>query len=122
MADHSRRVAGLAWAWVDGVQYEVVSEPTWRASRVTRTTLTSMSRTGLYSETIQPGFIAFTARDDGTFRVADFAEMTNVAVTLQLANGKRISGTGMYTVETQEVNSTEATFSVRFEGEDVREG
>lgn len=121
MADNSRRYAGLVWLWIEGVEYEVVSQPQWGVSTVTRTTLSSMRRVGGYSETPKAGFIAATIRDDGTFNVADFQDMTNVSVTLQLANGKRVSGTGLWTVEAVEVDSTEATFAVRFEGEDVRE-
>lgn len=122
MADNSRRLAGVAWMWVDGVSYALAADPTYRVSNITRTTLSGMDRVHGYSETIQPGFIAATLRDEPITSIASFAEMTNVSVSLQLANGKRISGTGMWTVETQEVNSTEATFAVRFEGEDVREG
>lgn len=122
MADNSRRLAGLAWMWIDGVEYSVVGQPQWGVSNVTRTTLKSMRGVDGYSEEVKPGFIAATLRDDGTFRVGDFQDMTHVSVTLQLANGKRISGTGLWTADAQEVDSTEATFAVRFEGEDVREG
>lgn len=122
MADNSRRLAGLVWLWIEGVEYEVVSQPQYGVSSVTRTTLASMRGISGYSETPKPGFIAATIRDDGTFNVRDFQDMTNVSVTLQLANGKRISGSGLWTVEAAEVDSTEATFSVRFEGDDVREG
>ncbi|WP_419900690.1 phage tail tube protein [Roseomonas sp. USHLN139] len=121
MADNSRRLAGTAYLFVDGVQYPIASEPSYRVSTVTRTTLTGMSGVDGYSETPQPGFIAATLRDGPLVSMSDFQDMTNVSVTLQLANGKRVSGTGMWTVETQEVNSTEGTFSVRFEGEDVRD-
>lgn len=121
MADHSKRRGGVGWAWVDGV-YQDVTDATHRLSTVTRTTLVGLNGVHGYSETPQPGFIAFTVRDSNTLRVSDYSDMTNVAVVLQLANGKRISGTGLWTAETQEVNDTEGTFAVRFEGEDVREG
>ncbi|WBV42729.1 phage tail tube protein [Pseudoroseomonas cervicalis] len=121
MADNSRRRGGVAWLWVDGMNFEVVSEPTWGVSSVTRQTLASMSGISGYSETPKAGFIAATIRDTAGMRVKDFEEMTNVSVTLRLASGKEIYGTGMWTVEAPEVNATEGTFAIRFEGEDVRE-
>ena len=121
MADNSRRLAGVGNLYIEGVPYDLVSDPLWKVSDRTRTSLSDMNRVHGYSETIGPGFISATLRDTAGTRLRDFQEMTNVSVSLELASGKRVSGTGMWTVESQEVNSTEATFSVRFEGEDVRE-
>jgi len=121
MADNSRRLAGVGNLYIEGVPYDLVSDPLWKVSDRTRTSLSGMNRVHGYSETIGPAFISATLRDTAGTRLRDFQEMTNVSVSLELASGKRVSGTGMWTVESQEVNSTEATFTVRFEGEDVRE-
>lgn len=122
MVDNSKRLAGLGWLEVDGVGYHVMSEPTWGVSTVERTTLNSMGRRAVgYSESYRPGFIAATILDEVGTKVAGFNEMTNVAVKMTLASGKIVSGTGMWCVGTQEVNSTEATLTIRFEGDSVVE-
>ena len=121
MADNSRRLAGLAWLTIDGVSYPVVSSPTWGVATRKRKTLPGMDRIHGYSEEIVPGFIAVTLRDEAGTSIAGFQDMVSVAVSLELASGKRVSGTGMWTVESAEVDSAEATFAVRFEGEDVAE-
>ena len=50
-----------------------------------------------------------------------FNAMTNVTVTVELANGKTIIGRNMWTVEAQEVKTAEATFEVKWEGFSVEE-
>lgn len=42
--------------------------------------------------------------------------MINVTVTLELANGNVVVGRNMWSTESQEVRTPEATFGVRFEG------
>jgi hypothetical protein len=121
MADNSRRLAGVGTFNINGVQYDLVSDLLWKVSDRTRTTLAGMNRIHGYSETPTAGFISAVLRDTAGTTIRDFQDMTNVAVSAELASGKRVSGTGMWTVDTQEVNSTEATFTVRFEGEDVSE-
>lgn len=121
MSDTSRRRAGVAWLWIDGVEYEVMSQPTWGVSRVRRETMPSMRGVAGYKETPIAGFIAATLLDESGVTVAHFQDMTSVSVTLRLASGKEVSGTGMWTVEAQEVDAAEATFAVRFEGDLVEE-
>lgn len=121
MSGSMSRLGGRAWLWIDGVQYPVVAEPTYGVSKVKRTILKGMDGVHGYSEEVIPGFIAVTLRDEAGTSLSDFQDMTNVSVTLQLANGKRVSGSDMCHVDSAEVNATEATFPVRFEGEDVRD-
>lgn len=121
MADTSRRAAGQAWLTVDGVNFSVTGEPTWRVATVTRETLVSLSGVDGYRETIVPGFISAQIRDTPGIKVRGFQDMTSVAVTLKQANGKQISGTGMWNTEAAEVNAADATLTVRFEGELVEE-
>ena len=45
----------------------------------------------------------------------------NVTVVAELANGKVITGRNMWTVDAQEVKTTDATFPVRWEGISVEE-
>ena len=60
-------------------------------------------------------------RDAGDFLVATVNGMRNVTVVAQLANGKLITGSGMWSVDDQEVDSADAKFDVRFEGPTVTE-
>jgi hypothetical protein len=61
-------------------------------------------------------FISGTLRDSNNLTVNDFNNMTNVTISLELANGKMVTGKGMWTVEAQEVKAQEGTFEVRWEG------
>src|SRR5260363_379159 len=74
-----------------------------------------------YKETPHAGFISATLRDAGGLTVADFNAMTNVTVTVELANGKTVVGRNMWTVETQETKAAEGTFEVKWEGPFVEE-
>lgn len=121
MADTSRRLAGLAYVSIDGVSYPVVSDPNWRVASVTRETMVSMGAVDGYKETVLPGFLEFTLRDTASTNVRGFQDFTSVSVTLRTASGKQITGTGLWTTEASEVNSAEATFKVRFEGNDIEE-
>jgi hypothetical protein len=114
-----RRLAGTASITVDGRTYLLVGDPTYGVSAVRRTTLPGMDGIHGYKDEPIPGFISATLRDVRDLRLEDFNAMTNVSVVLTLNSGKIIAGTGLWTVDAQEVNVTEATFSVRWEGDRV---
>ena len=61
------------------------------------------------------------ALNGGGLTVADINAMTNVQVTCELANGKTIVGGQMWTVESQDVDTSEASFDVTWEGLSVTE-
>jgi hypothetical protein len=119
MSGSMGRSAGRAWIWIDGIQFDLVSQPTWGVATTKKTMLKGMDGLHGYSEEPIPGFIAATLRDNAGLSISEFDAMTDVSVTLELANGKRVSGSNMVCVDTVEVDSTEATFSVRFEAESV---
>lgn len=121
MADTTNRLAGVAYLSVDGQSYMVAGEITYKVSSVKRETLSGPSGVQGYSEMPIPGSISVSLRDAGSLTVANFNAMTNVTVTAELANGKTIIGSGMWTVESQEVKTGEATFDVKFEGPTVEE-
>src|SRR4051794_27000415 len=106
MADTSRRLAGVAFLSVDGRNYMLAGDLEWSPSRVTRETLIGMDAVHGYSEKPYAGFIKATLRDAAGLTIADFNAMTNVTVTIELANGKVVTGRNMWTVEAQSVNST----------------
>ncbi|NNM70171.1 MAG: phage tail protein [Gallionella sp.] len=121
MSDTTNRLAGIAYISVDGVSYMLSADATYKVSRVERESLTGQDRVHGYSEKPIPGMISATLRDAGGLSVAAFNAMTNNTVTLELANGKTVVGRNMWTVESQEVKTAEATFEVKWEGPSVEE-
>jgi hypothetical protein len=121
MADTTNRLAGVAYLTVDGKTFMLSGDLTYKPSKVSRQTLLGQDGVHGYSEMPAAGSISCNVRDSGGLTVADINAMTNVTVVAELANGKTIVGRNMWTVEEQEVNTTEGTFPVRWEGMDVQE-
>ena len=69
-----------------------------------------------YKEMPVAPFVSGSFRDSQGLTVADFNAMTNVTVSVQLANGKLIIGRNMWTVDALEVDTADAKFDVRWEG------
>lgn len=114
-------LAGTAQITVDGTSYMLEGAVKYNASSTRRETLMGMDGYHGVKETPIPGSISFTGRDSGGLVVANFNHMRNVTVVLQLANGKTVVGRNMACVDAQEVDSTEATFNLKFEGPSVTE-
>jgi len=121
MADTTNRLAGTAEVSVDGVTIMVVGQFKYRPSKVKRESLVGMDGVHGYKEKPVPGMISCQVRDSGGTIVADFNGQTNATVTCLLANGKTIIGSGMWTIDDQEVESEDAVFSVTWEGLSVTE-
>lgn len=121
MADQNL-LAGTASVTIDGAAYSIVGQGSYRPSTSKRETLMGQDGVHGYSEMPQPGKISWQGRDMGTLSIAALNQAANVAVVLTLANGKTVIGRNMWRVgDPIEVNSEDATFSVEFEGADVRE-
>ncbi|MDA8092350.1 MAG: phage tail tube protein [Betaproteobacteria bacterium] len=116
MADTTNRLAGVAYLSVDGQSYMLSGDLSYSPGSIKRESLSGQDSVHGYSEMPTAPFIAGTLRDSGQLTVASINQMTNVTVTLELANGKTVIGRNMWTVEAQEVKTQEATFEVRFEG------
>ncbi|WP_017491266.1 phage tail tube protein [Rahnella sp. NRRL B-41462] len=121
MGDTSNRLAGTASVTTNGVTIMVAGQFKYSPSTVKRETLTGMDRVHGYKEKPSAPYISCQVRDSGGTTVADFNGMTDVTVVAELANGKTIIGTGMWTVESQEVDSEDAVFDVRWESFSVVE-
>jgi len=121
MGDTSNRLAGTASVTTNGVTIMVAGQFKYSPSAVKRETLTGMDRVHGYKEKPSAPYISCQVRDSGGTTVADFNDMTDVTVVAELANGKTIIGTGMWTVESQEVDSEDAVFDVRWESFSVVE-
>lgn len=110
------RRAGIATLSIDGVAYDVAGSAGYAANRVKRDTLAGQSGIQGYKEMPIAPYISATIRDAGSLTVESLNRMTNVALVLTLANGKLVSGEGLWSTEVEEVETEEATFKVRFEG------
>lgn len=121
MADNTNRLAGIAYLSVDGQSYPVQGELSYKVSTVKRETLTGQDGVHGYSEMPIAGGISATLRDTGGLSVASLNAMTNSTVVAELANGKVIIARNAWTVEAQEVKTTEATIEVKWESPDVSE-
>jgi hypothetical protein len=121
MADTTNRLAGTAYLSVDGKQYMLAGDLAYSVSKVKRESLKGQDRVHGYSEMPEVGSISGSFRDGGGLTVADFNAMTNVTVVAELANGKTVVGRNMWTVDAQEVKTTDATFDVKWEGFEVEE-
>ncbi|WP_248769134.1 phage tail tube protein [Pseudomonas sp. MWU12-2345] len=121
MADTTNRLAGTCYLTVDGVDYLLVGDFSYKVSGVSRETLTGQDRIHGYSEKPVQGAITATIRDSNGLSVADINAMTNVTVVAELANGKTIIGANMWTTEQPESKTTDATIEVKWEGPSVTE-
>ncbi|WP_175760552.1 phage tail tube protein [Burkholderia anthina] len=109
-------LAGTASLTINGTTYMLRGDFKYKVANKKRSSISGMDTVHGYKEEISPPYIAFTLSDWGGLTVADIANMTDVSIVAQLANGKTIIGRDMWTVEEQEVDSTEAKFDVRLEG------
>src|SRR5260363_91825 len=121
MAELSNRMAGMAYLHVDGKSYLLSGDLSYNVSSVSREALLGMDGVHGYKETPQAGVISATLRDAGGLTVADFNAMTNVAVTVERANGNTAVGPNPWTVETPATKAAEGTFEVKWESPFVEE-
>ncbi len=84
-----------------------------------RSTLTGIDSVHGYKEKLRAPFISYQARDSSSTSIARINNSTDVTVVVELANGKTVIGENMWSVNTQDVDSEEAVFDVRWEGGSV---
>ena len=113
--------AGIATLSIDGEVFDLVTDGTYDATNVTRETLVGQSGVQGFSEMPKSGSIGGQCRDSGNLTVSAIKLKTNSTVVLVNANGKTVTGDGMWCTECSEVNTVEGTFTVKFEGTDVNE-
>lgn len=121
MGDTTNRLAGTCYLSVDGVTFMMSGDFSYKISGVSRETLKGPDGIHGYSETPQQGYIAATLRDSANLSVSDINAMSNVTVVAELANGKTIIGSAMWTTEQPESKAADATLEVKWEGASVTE-
>lgn len=117
----SNFLAGTATVTIDGVSVMVAGSFRYSVSKRNRSSLTGMSGIHGYKEVNVTPYIEMEVRDSGGLSMEDFNNQTNVTVAVQLANGKSLVGENMWVVNPQEIDSSEGTFTARFEGPNVTE-
>jgi len=109
-------IAGSVDLTVNGTTYLMEGDCKWSPNSWKKETQSGLDRVHGYKKSPCAPFIEVSIRDSGGLTVADFGDMDGVTVTLVLANGKTVIGSGMWTVTPQEVDSAEGKFTVRLEG------
>ena len=122
MPDNANRTAGTCYVAVDGRSYAIAGAGSYKTASPTRESLMGQDGYHGYKEMPAAGKINWTGRDSGGVSVGDLADLANVTVTLELANGKIVIGRNMSRVgEAPTVNTEEGTFEIEFEGPSVTE-
>jgi len=116
MANNTNFIAGTAYITIDGVNYQLEGELRYDVGAVTRESLAGQDTVHGFSEKPKAPSISASIRDSGGVSLAAINAMRSNTVVLELANGKTIIGRNMWTVEAQEVDTTEAKFTVKWEG------
>lgn len=118
----SSKLAGPVAFSVDGVNYDVVDSLTYSTGGWRREELLSLSGPkGEFREVPYHGRITANIRDHRDSSLADWQAMSNVTVIARLANGKTVSGSGLFVLDAIEINAADATFSVTFCGAEIIE-
>jgi hypothetical protein len=118
----SRRLAGIVSFTVDGESWDVVDGLEYQPDGASRETLKGQSRVEGFSEMPNQGMISATLRDRGDEAVRNLGAKTHATVIAISANGKTVSGFGMWRVgEPPSVKTKDGTFEIKFESDLVTE-
>ena len=121
MADTTRRLAGTAYLFVDGTSYMLAGDFMYSPTKVERETLIGMDAVHGYSEKPAVAYVSGKIRDSGGLKVSSINAMSDVTVTVELANGKTIIARNAWTIEPPVVNTVDGTFDVRWDALSVTE-
>lgn len=121
MSGSNLRVGGVVSLTINSQVWNVVGPLKYRPTFVERETARGQSAVEGYTEMPQSGLISAVLRDRGDTTVQSLNAMTNVPITGLLANGKAVTGFGMWQTGDIQVDTKEGTFDVTFEGADVYE-
>lgn len=117
----SRRLAGIVSFTIDSDTWDVVGDAEYGTSNIARETMKGQSRVEGFSEMPTQGYISAKLRDRSDETVFSLNAKTNATIIVQGANGKTVYGAGMWQTGEISVNTQEASFSIRFESDNVQE-
>lgn len=115
------RLAGVVAFTIDGDAWDVAGDLEYSPTTIVRATVKGQSRVEGFSEMPAEGYVSASLRDRPDATVYSLNLKTSATLTAQLANGKTVYGAGMWQVGEIGVRTTEATFTVRFDGTSVTE-
>ncbi|MDY7560219.1 phage tail tube protein [Pseudomonas sp. CCC3.2] len=115
------RLAGVCYLSVDGVSYMMSGDFSYKVSGVSRETLKGPDGVHGYAEKIEQGYIGATLRDSASLSLSDLNAMSNVTVVAELANGKTVIGSAMWTTDLPESKAADATIEMKWESASVTE-
>lgn len=117
----NQRKGGTIQLQVDGVLQEARGSFTYNLGRPKREALIGSDAVHGYTEKPQVAFIEGEITDRDSLDVAALAEMDNVTVTLQLANGKTVMLRNAWYAADGDVGTEEGNVQLRFEGKSAEE-
>lgn len=117
----SRLLGGIVSFTIDGDTWNAVDAVEYTPTMVLRETAKGQSAVEGYTEMPEAGRIAATLRDRGDQTVLSLNGVTSSTIVVQAANGKTITGSGMWQTGQIRVATKEGTFSIEFESDIVTE-
>ena len=120
MAD-ANFLAGTAYFSINGKRRRLSGEFSWQPSTSTREALIGMDGFHGYKQKPAAGMIKAKLRDGSDVSVTDLGNMAGVTITVELANGKTVSGSNMFTTEQPTVEAEEGTIDLTWAGGSVTE-
>lgn len=120
----SNLLAGTLFFSIDGVRYRAIGEFAYRVSGKKRETLNGQDGVHGFKANITAGRIEGKIRDANDLTVSALNALDNATVTIELANGKSVTGRNMWQVADDgapKVTTDEGEIEIAFEGPDVRD-
>jgi hypothetical protein len=115
------RRGGIYSLQISGVQYDVKGNATYNLGRPVREAIIGADRVHGYKETPQAAFVELELTDRADLDLNALVTMTNVSVTLQLANGKVVALNNAWYAGDGTGNTEEGNIAARFESASAEE-
>jgi hypothetical protein len=116
-----RRIAGVAYIYVDGRQYPLRGDLTVSIDMLEREGVAGMDGVHGFTEKPRVPWIEGSISDLGGLSLIALQEMCDVTVTVELANGKVYVLRNAWTSTAREFDAAEGQATVRFEGMSAEE-
>jgi len=111
-----RRIAGVAFVYVDGRQYPLRGNLVISTDTIERTGVAGQDGVHGFTETPRVPWIEGDFSDIGGLSLMSLQAMCDVTVTAELANGKSYVLRNAWTSTAREFNAADGQATVRFEG------
>lgn len=112
----SKRIAGTAYIKADGKQFSLGGTLTVSIDENDREGISGLSGVAGFKETPRVPFIEGDFLTTDELSVTELRKMIDVTVTAELANGRTYVLRNAWCAKAVEINASEGTASVRFEG------